>query len=209
MPADLITELHHGRKISIFPFFDQMPPAPRYQPNDPPLFSQVEGRIYHLDMTAGQIGHGNTPVAGTIRPGAGPNPALRVKWLPYVAGSITYTSVNNTIPILTGRMTGCWLATFQLRGQTFLAHVGTDDVSPANTEAVKSAWKISVHSGMIAPPFKAFNPIDHIANGAADFGAINASGQFHAISFDIASGTVYVVKQVRHVTSPDAAPNFK
>ena len=37
---------------------------------------------------------------------------------------------------------------------------------------------------------------------------INAQGNSYAMSFDIISTTVYVVKQVRHVTSLSPAPIF-
>jgi len=44
-------------------------------------------------------------------------------------------------------MSGCWLVTFRMNGQTFFGHIGTDSASLANTENVKNAWKIAINRG--------------------------------------------------------------
>ena len=230
MPGDLIAELKDRRRIVISPFFQQAPDNPRYRPGDPGLFAFVAARIYTLDLTPGQTNNVGEKIDGSIKAGApaappAPNaPVHLFKWLPFVAGSITYTAVDRQFPILTGNMTGCWLSTFQLRGQTWLAHIGTDSNSVATTLDVKNAWTIATRNLLtkpaarpgppaapptlgISPPFQAFQPSKHV-NGMVTFGAMTTQGAFYAVACDNLPGNTHVVKQVRQVTNLNPGPMF-
>jgi len=214
--ASMFTELHQGRKIALQPFFDQQRPNPRYRPGDPPLFSFVPPRIYTLDLhTKGQTSFNGAAVDGSFKAGppvtppAANVPIYLFKWLPFNAGSITFTAVDQQFPILTGLMTGCWLATCQFRGQTWLAHIGTDSDSPANTAAVKQAWLDATalkNNLRTVTSLKAVKPNDHLSASLTVFGLV-IRGEFHAISFDTDFG-VYTVKQSRHVPNALPAPVF-
>lgn len=112
---------------------------------------------------------------------AGAGPAHRTfTWLPYTPGLITVVALVGA-DVLTGPMSGCWLATYRKpNGVPHAAHVGTDVASVARTAAVNTAWNLhaTAHAGDI---IGGFNPLRHW-NGANPAGkAGETAGKMYAL----------------------------
>jgi hypothetical protein len=170
--------------FQVRPFFDQMPPPGFLQQVNPPLFCLCPNRNYHL-APPGPPTVGNAPagVGGDVMPNVGPVPPSRIfRWLPYVAGRITYVPVNNDI-VMTGKMSGCWLTIFSMNGQRYFGHLGTDSNNRGVTEDVKSAWKIAVNRGLVQP-VRAFDPAANLPDCSTKLAAIDANGTFYGIACD-------------------------
>jgi hypothetical protein len=67
----------------------------------------------------------------------GPNTG-RFQFLPYNKGTITV--VRQGEDVLSGPMSGCWLAMFCWRGAQFVAHIGTESESQTGNFWTKVAW---------------------------------------------------------------------
>jgi hypothetical protein len=127
-----------------------------------------------------------------------------LRWLPFLAGRITYVPLRNDA-IFTGIMTGCWLFTFTMNGEICLGHIGTDSDSAENTQGVKDAWKTAEKNGTIKT-LKAFRPTDVVKGSVKVFGAVSANQTFYGIA-TTANGATYTVDQLAS-TAGVPAPLF-
>jgi len=187
----MLDQLVKGYIFRANPYFNNAPP-PGYQNQTPSRFVNcVPSRQY----SAGALIAGKAPVTA----GAG-MPANTFTWLPYIAGWVTWTAAEGT-PILTGKMSGCWLARGILNGRPVFMHIGTDNFNQDNNNFVKNAVKIARNSGVLKI-VSAFSPIAHVKGGASVFGAQTADNRFLAVACtDIRGGhpNDYKVVQVKVV----------
>ena len=179
--------LAKGFKFRVNPYFNNQPP-PGFQNQTPSRFVTCNpARQYHT----GAAVNGITPVTA----GAGVN---SVVWLPYLAGWVTWTPAEGR-PILTGKMSGCWLARGLLNGRPVFLHIGTDDFNQDNNNYVKNAIKIARNTGELRI-ISAFNPIQHV-RAASVFAAQTPDNKFLAIGCASVGNAAndYEVKQLKVV----------
>jgi hypothetical protein len=187
----MLKHLDPGMVLLINPFFNQMPPGNFRSQTGPATFILCEDRPYHLAPQGGLRIAGQTQPTNDIRPGRHSDPTRNFRWLPYVAGYITYTPLG-TGTILTGIMTGCWLCTFSMGGTRYFGHIGTDSNSVANTNTVKAAWTRETAANRITN-VSAFNPARLCQGSSKVFGAVS-DGTFVVLGTSPRSGTDYVVE---------------
>ncbi|MBS0124538.1 hypothetical protein [Thetidibacter halocola] len=71
-------------------------------------------------------------------------------WLPYHPGHVTLVPFQANMNILTGWMSGCWLALVSVGGASYFAHVGTEtNAQHPSTIAVKNGIKIAIGAGVM------------------------------------------------------------
>jgi hypothetical protein len=199
----MIQFLEPGHTIQVMPFFDQAPP-PGYATNQAPraFFCKCPDRVYSLvkptpPATVDQVKAGRLGMA-----------AFQFRWLPYVAGLITYVPLNND-SIITGKFTGCWLAIFRMGGQKYLAHIGTDTLptSPL-TLNVKTAWKDAVTAGQITE-VAAVKPTDYV-KGPAVLAGLTPQNELVCLSFNYVGGSPSLMKvSSRKVLAGAQSPVFQ
>lgn len=202
MPGTFLERLTTGYFVRAMPFFDQSPPVVVPRHDEPQLFAECPERAYQMTPNVPPSGMPGTPDAAFIA-GTSGNPERDFTWLPYVAGKITYARVG-TKPILTGKMSGCWLVLFRIRGQLCFGHIGTDSNNRNVTEDVKNAWKVAIGRGLIQP-VRAMNPAAEVGPSLNVFGALGAGQQFQAISCDPGKNAVDLI--VRRVKLVQGVPN--
>jgi hypothetical protein len=104
-------------------------------------------------------------------------------WLPYIPGYVAYTAMQPGLPILTGKMDGCWLVLFTMGGQTWFGHIGTEGnaFTPASMQA-KNAWTIALGTRVITS-LGAFDPVrsSKPVQGDTTLGALAADRKFYVI----------------------------
>src|SRR5262249_33646186 len=107
----------------------------------------LKGKYFGYTLTAGGainsranldrgIKHNEARVVTThikAQPGQHVGQSWVFTYLKYWAGAITRTTLN--MPVLTGPMSGCILCRYNNNGQTFVAHIGTDD-SPTHPNTI-------------------------------------------------------------------------
>jgi hypothetical protein len=104
-------------------------------------------------------------------------------WLPYIPGHVAYTAIQPDLPILTGKMDGCWLVLFTMGGKAWFGHVGTEgnEYTSASMQA-KNAWTIALGTRVITS-LGAFDPV-HASKpirGDTTLGALAADQKFYVI----------------------------
>jgi hypothetical protein len=171
-------------------------------PNIPADFVQVSDRRYHLgDLQMVRNAGPGEPPARPAESGAGRE--RNFLWLPFLPGKVTYAHPPAGLPIITGLMSGCWLACFRMNGQSYFGHIGTEDLPRMpNSLQAKNAWKISVGRGMISHT-NTFNPAAHghvSGTGDAVFGALSADNHFYSIDCKKGTGGTFAVLGVMQVT---------
>lgn len=88
------------------------------------------------------------------------------RWLPYIKGKVTYLPYVGP-DILTGRMSGCWIAVFTNQGTRYVAHIGTDDFpDTSNSIQAKNAWR-NAEANQGFTLVNAFNPVGPDLPGSA------------------------------------------
>src|SRR5258705_7142592 len=122
------------------------------------------------------------PLLRTVNPGRDTNVKNNFTWLPYLPGFITYVPFTRQLPIITGKMSGCWLVLFTMNGQTYFGHIGTHDTDIPTTLRVKNAWKMALNHKMITP-FRAFQPKNQGPELSNLFAALSEKGTFYSIGF--------------------------
>jgi hypothetical protein len=199
----MIQFLESGDTIEVRPFFNQDPP-PGFRTNQDPWasFCKCPDRFYSLvkptpPATVDQVKAGRLGMA-----------AFQFRWLPYVAGLITYVPLNNDA-IITGKFTGCWLAIFRKAGQQYLAHIGTDTLptSPLTID-VKASWREAVRAGLITE-VAAVKPTDYV-KGAAILAGLTPKNEFVCLGFDYVGGSPTLMKvKSRKVVAGAQSPVFR
>lgn len=196
----MLKHLSAGFKFEVMPFFNQYPPQDWKTQTGPALFCKCDDRPYHLAKTGAlQMAGMPAPVPKVVA-GTSSDPTRNFRWLPFVAGRITYVPLRQDV-IFTGIMTGCWLFTFILNAETCLGHIGTDNMSAENTQGVKDAWRNAEKAGTIRT-LKAFKPTDLCQGSVKVFGAISADQTCYGIA-TTADAVRYRVDQL--VSSPGVA----
>ena len=91
------------------------------------------------------------------------------KWLPYHAGEITTTELDNDV--LTGPMSGCPIAVYYIGGSTKVAHIGTSDVD-AQSRDVKERWRAFAidRRNQVLLGFNPFRALDNVPIPASQAG---------------------------------------
>jgi hypothetical protein len=128
-----------------------------------------------------------------VQAGPGPKAHRNFKWLPWVPGAISEVALTGGADVLTGPMSGCWLATYRKpNGVPHAVHLGTDVGKDVENAAVNGAW----NAFALANPVDiigGFNPIRHwvgafpARRGDDDnvpptiFGLFTTAGEFHII----------------------------
>jgi hypothetical protein len=185
-------------------------------PGHPDHFVQVSDRRCKLSapqpvpVPPGQPPHPEGSVS-RVESGNDQDPERNFLWLPFLPGKISYTRPVPGLPIITGLMSGCWLGTFTMNGQTYFCHIGTEDLpnSPNSLQA-KNYWKIAVGRHQITPQ-SLFSP-----QGLGDktFGALTTDNQFCTLACKAAPvgtanfGTICIVLAITRVAG-QAKPVFK
>jgi hypothetical protein len=158
----------------------------------PTGFSQIGDKPFHLsDEMSTLAKHGITEDYPVIKPGAGDDATASFRWLPYVAGKITFCRLGGT-PILTGPMSGCWLTVFRMGNATYFGHLGTSNEFVDHTNAVKNNWKIAVGTGKITP-LKAFDPSAEV-DGQVKYAGVLANGTLVAMGLSDPQGGYFTVE---------------
>lgn len=144
------------------------------------------------------------------------------RWLPWVPGVVTCVPLAGP-DILTGPMTGCWLAIFSHQDVRYVAHIGTDgNANTENTIDAKTAWNTAINATTVRP-LAAFDPLEEVEDeaGAADrFGPYNAVKVFGhitaamqracvVIAQDGGNAASHAILHTQEVTSRSAAPQFQ
>lgn len=112
-----------------------------------PARNPIVGRARSNAFSGGPI---PPPMVGRGAPPPLPPRPFPFAWLNYVRGGATATSGNR--PVLTGKMSGCYIFTFQLNGENRVAHVGTVDSSQSRDSiAAKRAWMDFCDNGVASP----------------------------------------------------------
>lgn len=186
----MLGQLDKGFKFRANPYFNNNPPA-GYQTQTPSGFVHCTPPRQYV---AGNAVNGIVPVTAGVG-----LPANTFTWLPYIAGWVTWMAGEGT-PILTGKMSGCWLARGLLNGRPVFMHIGTDDFDQNKNNFVKNAIKIARNTGALKI-ISAFSPIAHV-KGAAVFGAQTADNRFLAIACSTIGNAAndYKVEKVKVVT---------
>eukprot|EP00591_Stephanopyxis_turris_P008295 CAMPEP_0195508932 /NCGR_PEP_ID=MMETSP0794_2-20130614/2017_1 /TAXON_ID=515487 /ORGANISM="Stephanopyxis turris, Strain CCMP 815" /LENGTH=166 /DNA_ID=CAMNT_0040636033 /DNA_START=143 /DNA_END=643 /DNA_ORIENTATION=+ len=71
----------------------------------------------------------------------------KITWLKYQPGYVTTAPLlANSMPVLTGKMSGCWVVKYSHGGNDFVAHVGTDSSNPVLNTRAKNSWNNFVTS---------------------------------------------------------------
>jgi hypothetical protein len=161
--------------------------------NIPADFVQVSDRRYKLRHPQ-PVPNGlpNEAPASPVEAGTHASPERNFLWIPWLPGKVSYAHPQPGLPIITGLMSGCWLALFRLNGQTYFGHIGTEDSPNApNSLKAKNAWKIAIGRGMVTP-IGVFNPAA-TAVGDAVFGAVSANNHLYTISCTKGTGGTFIV----------------
>jgi hypothetical protein len=99
-------------------------------------------------------------------------PHRTFRWLPWVPGKVTFMPLAGS-DILTGPMTGCWLAIFRYNGVQYAGHIGTHlDANTPLTIQARDAWRNAVTNRDIFP-VAAFKPTEDLPPESA----LNIKGQ--------------------------------
>jgi hypothetical protein len=142
------------------------------------VFEQFNRTVHHLGQ--------NIPATATdpayepvVLNAPDPNPARNFIWLPYHPGRVTLVRFQPDISILTGWMSGCWLALVQVNGVEYFAHVGTDDnPNHPNTLAVKNGIKLAIGTSALSV-LQAFQPV--CPTSVKRIGVISPSRNFYTL----------------------------
>jgi len=180
-----------GYTFSVSPYFNNAAP-PGYATQTPSRFVGFNpDRAYTFAPVVGGL-----PAQVTAGAGA---PADTVIWLPYMSGWVTWTRAEGR-PILTGQMSGCWLARGILNGQPVFLHIGTDNSNPENNNQVKNGLKISRNTHALTV-VSAFLPHAAVPGCGAIFAAQTSDNRFLAIGCtpDVKLPTLFTVKKVVEV----------
>lgn len=80
------------------------------------------------------------------------------RFLPWYSGAISEVRLD-TVDVLTGPMSGCWLVLYRHGTTRYAGHLGTDIAAPAATAAVKASWNHFASTNP-ASVIGGFNPFD-------------------------------------------------
>ena len=185
----MLDRLVPGYSFNVSPYFNNGAPA-GYAAQTPSRFVSFNPDRAYTFGTAG------SPAQVTVGIGAA---ADTVIWLPYMSGWITWARAEGR-EILTGQMSGCWLARGLLNGQPVFLHIGTDNSNPDNNNYVKNGLKIARNSGALRI-VSAFLPHAAVTGCGAIFAAQTSDNKFLAIgcNVDPKLPTVFTVKKVAEV----------
>jgi hypothetical protein len=198
------------KKLAKGNLLDFSPPAGVPSPpphNVPDRFVYVPHQHYYLDNAAQQPDvkkPGKTADVSKVKQGNHPSSTERnFIWLPYMPGYIAYTGLQPGVPIITGKMTGCWLVIFTMNGQTWFGHIGTkDDPNTPQSIEAKNAWTIARGTRKVQS-VKAFRPTSSgaVIIGDATFGALSAHGNFYVINCTTYWYPQFIVEAITKVGS--------
>ena len=164
--------------------------------NIPADFVQVSDRRHHLgDLQPVPNGAPNEPPARPVETGTHASPKRNFLWLPFLPGKVAYAHPQAGLPIITGLMSGCWLARFILNGQSYFGHIGTEDLPQTpNSLQAKNAWKIAIRRGMVTHS-EVFSPAaaGQGPTGDAIFGALSGHNHFYTIACNKGTGGTFIV----------------
>ena len=199
----MLENLARGDRFQLSLYELNKPPRvpPLALPNIPGHFVQVSDRRYHLgDLQVVPNAGPGEPPARPAESGAGRD--RNFLWLPFLPGKVAYAHPPAGLPIITGLMSGCWLARFAMNGQSYFGHIGTEDLPRTpNSLQAKNAWKIAVGRGMISQ-INTFNPTGQgnvSGTGDAVFGALSADNHFYSIDCKKGTGGTFAVLGVTQV----------
>ena len=175
--------------------------------NDPPDFQIVDPRLYKLRHARANPVAASVPTASPVELGQHADPSRNFQWLPWLPGLVSFVPVPPNLPIVTGEMTGCWLALFRLGGVLCFGHIGTEGGTNApNTTRAKQAWKIAERAGLIQP-VKAFLPRATVPGADKVLGALSANHHFYTLNL-MRVANAYEVKGVVRTHRDGNAPNL-
>lgn len=157
------------------------------------VFTQFNRTVHHLGPSTPNAGGGPNyrPVAMNA---ADPDPALNFIWLPYHPGQVTLVPYQPDVSILTGWMSGCWLALVRVNGVEYFAHLGTDsNAHHPNTLAVKNMFKLAVGTHALTV-ISAFQPISQSTN---TIGCISPNRNLYTIGLSpVPGGTGFAKSRI-------------
>lgn len=140
------------QKLIVGKFIDLPYPAVA-RPTDPPgNFVTLPPLRMTIRQSTGLLKKTSSIVRGTS-----PKDYRNFRWLHYFPGFITQIPFCR-VDVLTGEMSGCWIVFYKRDGIEYVGHIGTDNGSLDNTNAVRNAW---MTFATIAPPgdvIAGFNP---------------------------------------------------
>lgn len=107
----------------------------------------------------------------------------KIKWLKYQPGFVTTAPLANGMPVLTGKMSGCWIIKYTHAGNDYVAHIGTDDSNNVLNVQAKNAWNNFVTSANPPTNITGFNPSRDWPAGSARtstdlYAIVNPNGDF-------------------------------
>jgi hypothetical protein len=153
-------------------------------PNAPDEFLHVPHRRFRLHHPKSiQTVSGPVTLSKVDTQGTSLDQVREFVWLPYIAGKISYTSLPAGLPIITGKMDGCFLVLFTMAGQQWFGHIGTE-LGPNTSASIqaRNAWTIALGTRAITCD-SAFNPVGCGApiTGDGTLGAVGSDRAFYVI----------------------------